>query len=234
MTDFLAWSHSRRKTYLDCPRQLWHNIAPKGHPDRVEYVQTAAMAAGNEVDDALTNRIGKGTPLPTKFAPYEPLAQIVLAAPGTKYTQLKVTFDQQFQTCGWFDKQAWLRSAYDVAIVNGAHAFIGDWKNGALWPDSEQLRLFAATAFMLFPEVDVIDTSYIWLKHGVTTDETYHRRELTDLWQTFLPDVERMQISHRTNHWPATPARGAKTCAYCPANKAGKCKEALGPPAKEK
>jgi hypothetical protein len=187
------------------------------------------MAAGNEVDEALTARVGKGTPLPAKYAPYEGMCQSVLAAPGQKFTQLKVTLNQAFQSVGWFDKDAWVRSAYDVMIVNKDYAFIGDWKNGQVRLDKEQLRLFAATAFHLFPEVDTIDTSYIWLQAGVTTDETYRRRELADLWQTFIPDVERMQISHRTGHWPATPKYGAKTCAYCPANKAGKCKEAQGP-----
>ena len=49
------------------------------------------------------------------------------------------------------------------------------------------------------------------------------------MWNTFIPDVERMEVSFQTNHWPATPKRGAATCKWCPANSAGKCKEAQGP-----
>lgn len=229
MTDYLAWSHARLKQYLDCPKQLWHNIAPKGHPDRVEFKQTQAMVDGNAIDDALTKRIGKGVPLPPQFAAYEGLCAAVVAAPGDKFTQMEVTLDQAFKPVGWFDKSAWVRSKFDLAIVNGDRAFIGDWKNGQVWLDELQLKIFAAVGFVILPEVETIDTSYIWLKHGVTSDKTYRRREAPDLWDEFLPDVERIQVSHKTNHWPAQPKRGKATCKWCPANGAGKCAQAQGP-----
>lgn len=227
---FLAWSNSRLKQFLECPRQLWHSIAPKGHDDRVEFKQTKDMLAGLEVDDALTARIAKGKELPHKYTPYEGLCALIAETPGQKFTQMKLALDQTFKPCGYMDwNAAWVRVAYDVAIVNGDHAFILDWKNGQVWLDENQLKLYAATGFHQFPELEVIDTSYIWLKHGITSDKQYRRRELADLWQTFLPDVERMQVAWKTNHFPASPARGKKSCQWCPANQAGKCKEAQGP-----
>ena len=230
MTDFIAWSHSRRKDYLECPRMLYHkSVAKKGHPDRVEFVQTKAQADGTAIDDALTARISKGTPLPPQYAPYEGMVAAVIAAPGAKFTQMKLTLDRDFKLCGWFDSDAWVRAIYDVAVINGAHGFLGDWKNGQVWIDEDQLKLFAAAGFLAFPELEVIDTAYIWLKHGRTSDKTYTRRELPDLWADLLPDVERMQISYRTNHWPANPKRGKGTCKWCPANQVGKCAEAQGP-----
>ena len=229
-TAFIAWSHSRRHTFRDCPRQLWHNVAPRGHPDRVEYVETAAKTAGTKIDDALTARISKGTPLPSQYTPYEGMCQVVCAAPGTKLTQVQLALDQSFTPCGSKDwDRAWVRVIYDLAILNGAHGFLGDWKNGNIWIDDAQLKLFAAVGFLQFPELEVIDTSYIWLAHGVTTDKKYYRRDVPDLWGELLPDVERMQIAYKNNHWPATPKRGKATCKWCPANAAGKCKEAQGP-----
>lgn len=217
-------------TFLECPRQLYHNaVAPKGHPDRVEFIQTKAMIEGNLVDGALATRISDGTPLPPQYAPYEPMVAALLAAPGTKYTQLKVTLDRAFKPCGYFDSGAWCRSIYDVAIINQEHAFIGDFKNGMIWLDTNQLALFAATAFHQFPELTVVDTSYIWLKHGQTSDATYRRKELNDLWQLFIPDEERLQACYKTGHWPAAPKKGAKSCSRCGANQAGKCSEAQGP-----
>ena len=230
MSDFIAWSHSRRKDWMECPRMFYHkNVPKKGHPDKVEFIQTAAMLAGNVIDDALTQRISNNTPLPSQFAPYEPMAASVIAAKGTKFTQLRVTLDQTFRPCGYFDPAAWVRSIYDVAVIDDTRAFIGDWKAGMIWDDPDQLKLFAATAFHQFPALEVINTSYIWLKHGVTTDETYSRRELSDLWNDLLPEVERMQIAFKTNHWPATPKRGKKSCSRCSVNQAGKCKESQGP-----
>ena len=230
-TSFIAWSHSRRKDFLECPKAFYHkNVAPKGSPDKIEFTQTQAMKDGNAVDDALTARISKGTPLPPQYAPYEAMAAAVLAAPGQKFTQMQLALDQVYKPCGYRDwDTAWCRAIFDVAVLNKDHAFIGDWKNGQIWLDSDQLKLFAAVAFHTFPEIDSVDTSYIWLKPGITSDEHYTRRELGDIWAALMPPVERMQVCFKTNHWPATPARGEKSCARCSVNQAGKCKEAQGP-----
>lgn len=231
MADFIAWSHSRRKDFIECPKAFYHkNVAKKGHPDKIEFTQTQPMIDGNLIDDALTQRISKGTPLPPQYAPYEGMAAAVLAAPGAKYTQLKLALDQTFRPCGYMEwDRTWVRAIYDVAVIDGAHAFIGDWKAGSIWLDESQLKLFAATAFHTFPELETVDTSLIWLRHGVTSDKSYTRRELPEMWNTLMPDVERLQVSFRTNSWPAAPARGAKSCAYCSVNQAGKCGAAQGP-----
>lgn len=223
MADFLAWSHSRLSQFRECPKKLWHSaLAPKGSPDRLEFVQSQAMLDGLEIDNALTSRVAKATPLPPKYAQWERLMGSIVAAPGVKLTQLKVALDRAFKVCGYTDwNNTWVRAVYDLAIVNGTHAFIWDWKAGQIRLDENQLRLFAATGFHFFPEVDTIDTSYIWLKHGVTSDAHYTRRELPAMWDTFTPDVERMQISYKTNQWPPTPSPSA--CKWCDVNKAGKC-----------
>jgi len=229
--NFLAWSFSRYKMFLECPRQVWHNAAaPRGHADRIEFVQTKQMLDGIEVDNALTARIGQGTPLPPKFAPYETICASVLAAPGQKFTQMQLALDQAYKPCGYKDwDNAWVRVIYDLAIINKDHGFIWDWKNGQIWLDEDQLKLFAIVGFHVFPEVDTFSTSYVWLRHGETSDKVYRRRELPDLWQVFIPVVERMQVAYKTQHWPATPARGKNSCKYCAVNQAGKCKEAQGP-----
>lgn len=231
MADFIAWSHSRRKQFMDCPKQFFHcSVARKGDPDRVEFVQSQAMLDGLEIDNALTARVAANTPLPAKFADYEGMVQVLLDTPGTKLTQVKLALDQTFKPCGYMDwNNTWLRAIYDVAIVNGAYAFIGDYKNGQIWLDKDQLKLFAAVGFHYFPEVETIDVSYIWLRHGVTTDATYRRRDLPDMWADLLPDVERMQVSFKNNHWPPEPKRGKATCKWCSVNKAGKCPAAAGP-----
>lgn len=219
----LAWSHSRLKTYKECPGQLWHTaVAPRGHPDRVEYVQSAAAQAGSEVDDALTKRISLGTPLPQKYAKWEGMAQMLLQQPGAKLTQVQLALDRSFKPCGSKDwDRVWVRAIYDIAVINGNYMFVGDWKNGQMWVDEQQLKLFATVGFHHYPEVNYIDTAYIWLAHDQLTPKTYMRRELDDLWHTFLPDVERMQVSWRNNDWPKTPS--SRACKWCSVNQAGKC-----------
>lgn len=226
MAGHLAWSFSRLKTFKECPAKLWHTaVAPKGHPDRCEYVETAAMRAGTEVDNALTARISNGTPLPEKYQKFEPLAKMMLEQPGVKLTQLQLALDRSFKPCAYKDwDNAWVRVIYDIAVINGSYAFLGDWKNGQMWIDEDQLRLFAAVGFHQFADVDVIDTAYIWLKHGHISPKLYHRRDLPDMWQTFIPDVERMQIMWKAGDYPYTPS--PRACGYCDANREGKCPNA--------
>jgi len=220
---FLAWSYSRLKTFRECPGKLWHTaVASKGHPDRVEYFETAPMRAGKDVDAALTARIVSGTPLPAKYAQHEGIAEVILAQPGSKLGQVQLALDQALRPCGY--KQwdtAWVRVIYDVVVINGVYVFIGDYKNGQMWIDEDQLRLFATVAFHVYPEVNVADTSYIWLAHGHLSPKTYYRADLPEMWQSFLPDVERMQVSFKTQHWPKTPS--PRACGYCEVNREGKC-----------
>lgn len=234
MTDFLPWSHSRRHTYKDCPKQLFHTaVARKGTGDRVEYVQSQAAADGDAIDRALSARIRDATPLPPGYQPYEGICELVLSLPGTKFTQMRLAFDRAFQPCGYMDwDRTWLRVIYDLAIVNPAekHADIWDWKNGKVWIDEDQLMLFAATGFLIWPEVDTINTKYVWLQHGIISPKSYRRRDAPEMWAALLPDIERMQTSFKTNHWPAAPARGKASCGWCSVNKAGKCAAALCPP----
>ena len=229
MANFIAWSYSRLKSFTECPKQFYHlNVARKGSTDRIPFEQSQAMKDGQEIDDALTARISTGTPLPEKYTPYEGMAQAVLASPGAKFTQMKLALDPALDPCGYMDwDKAWVRVIYDVAVINGTRAFLGDWKNGKVWLDERQLKLFATVGFHQFPEVEVIDTSYIWLRHGVTSDKTYHRRELPELWNEFIPDVERLQVANANNHWPATPSK--RGCKWCPVNRAKMCAEAKVP-----
>jgi len=229
MANFLAWSYSRWKTFRECPGKLWHTaVAPRGHPDRVDYVETDAMRAGKEIDDALTRRIRDGAPLPAKFARHEALAQLVIAHPGHKITQAQFALDQAFRSCGYKDwDNAWVRVIFDLTIIDDKRGWIWDWKNGKISIDADQLKLFAAVGFHQFPSLEVIDTSYVWLAHDTISPEVYYRRELPELWANFLPTVERMQVSFKTGHWPKTPGNktpdGVSVCKWCEVNKAGKC-----------
>jgi len=224
---FLAWSYSRLKMFKTCPGQLWHcAVAPKGDPARVEYYESQAQRDGKEIDSALTARISENRPLPPKFARHEPMCAMVVATPGAKLTQVQVALDGAFKPVGSRDwDHAWVRAVYDLIIRQVTYAFLWDWKNGKVWPDEDQLRLAAAIEFMQSPEIEVIDTAYVWLSHDKISPKVYHRRELADMWHSFLPDVERMQLAYKEKHWPYTPSERA--CGYCDVNRAGKCSAAV-------
>src|ERR1035437_4169659 len=124
-TDFIAWSHSRRSAYISCPKSFYHqNVAKKGTTDRVEFTQSKAMLAGLAVDDALTARVSKGPPLPPQYEPYEGMIQVLMSAPGQRFTQMRVALNQAFEPCGYLDwDTTWVRAIYDIAIVDKARMF---------------------------------------------------------------------------------------------------------------
>lgn len=223
---FLAWSYSRLKMFKECPGKLWHcAVAPKGHPDRAEYFESQPMRDGKEIDAALTARISRGTPLRLKFAAHEPMAAMIVATPGAKLTQVQLALDRAMKPVGYKDwDNAWVRVIYDLAIINPPYGYLWDWKNGQIWVDEDQNKLFATVGFHVYPEIEVFDTAYVWLKHDKISPKIYHRRELDELWHAFLPDVERMQVAYKEQHWPKTPSKRA--CKFCDANRMGLCKEA--------
>lgn len=227
-TQFIAWSHSRRKTFMECPRQLERTAVLKKHdPLYVPYVEGKDQRDGKEVDEALCNRISKGTPLVPKFQQYEDICQDVLAAPGSKLTQLQLALDQSFKPCGSMEwDRVWVRAVIDLAIINGSHMHNWDWKNGKVWIDEAQLKLSSAIVFHTFPEIETIDTAFVWLRHGIISPAHYKRSDLADMWNDLMPDVERLQAAFKTNHWPPDPKRGAATCKWCPVNRNRQCDEA--------
>lgn len=225
---YVAWSYSRIKDWRECPYKLYlKSIAPPW--ERIAYVSSPAAAAGTAVDDALTARIGQHTPLPAQYARFEEWARAVESLPGLKTVQYEMAFDYGWNKVGPRDwDKVWLRNKLDVAIINGKHAAIWDWKNGMVMPDEEQTKLYAASGFLDWPEVEVIDASYVWLQHGRTSDYTYTRDQVGELWNAFLPDVQKMQLAYETKRWEPTPAKGrfGWNCKRCEVNREGKCKVA--------
>lgn len=239
MANFLSWSYSRLQKYLLCPWNAWRtSIAPKWHADRIPYQANDAQAAGTAIDEALTKRGQDGTPLPPQYRQFEPLATVLANAPGTKLYQWDIALDRSFNQCGSKDwDRCWLRVKIDYANIQGAWGMLIDHKNGKVSIDEKQLRLYAAAGFLVLPEVEVLDTAYNWLQHGFTTDRTYQRRDLGDLWAEFIPDVERMNVSFATNHWPTTPenkVNGASVCKWCDVNRLKQCPVAAVPFGKNK
>src|SRR5690348_4221006 len=78
----IAWSYSRLHTFEECAKQFYHlNVAPRGHPDRIEYVQNEEGKEGDRVHKALDARISSRTPLPANLAYLEPAVQSILEVP---------------------------------------------------------------------------------------------------------------------------------------------------------
>lgn len=220
----IAWSHSRVKTYLDCPKMFYIQNILKS----VKYEQGPEQAEGERVHKALEMRLIHKVTLGPKDARYEPLIRSIEAMPGITYGERDFCLNQHLKPTGYFDKDAWVRVTVDVTKLDTAarSAWFGDYKNGKVTIDEDQLKLYAAVGFHVFPEIDTIKTNYIFLRHALCPGRTYTRDQLPALWQELLAVPTAIQRAAATNDWPARPSR---KCGYCSVNKAGKCPEADGP-----
>lgn len=186
-----AWSYSALTAFETCP---WRYYLTRVAKEIVE-PETEALRWGNEVHKVFEEYVkAKGDyDYPDWFAKWKPIADKLLAKPGTILAEYEAAITEDLRPCGWWDDDVWCRGKFDVAIIDGSKATILDYKTGKRKPASDQLKLFALLAFIHFPEVDEVNTGFIWLKQGKMDTETYTRDMADTLWPLYIHRVARMK-----------------------------------------
>lgn len=214
-----AWSFTAISAFETCPRQYKLMRVDKV----VKEKQSEAMLWGNTVHKALEERIRDGKPLPKTLAGYESLAAKIAASKGEVLVEQKMTLNEDFEPTTWFAKDAWCRVILDVNVLGKRRAAVFDWKTGKRKPDLEQLKLFAGVTFAHYPEINEVDTGFIWLKENAIDREVFTRAQIGEIWGAFLPKVARLNSAFDTGRWPARPSGlcreycsvGKSNCEFC-------------------
>lgn len=210
----VAWSFSVLNSFETCAWRHYQVSVLK----EVSEQQSEQMLHGNRVHKALELRVKNKTPLPQDMRHYEPLVQRLerSAVGGRIEAEQKMALDDKFQPVTYFSKMppVWVRGITDVSIFKGNKAFVGDYKTGAPKPDSAQLRLTAAMTFAHHKHIDTIFNTFLWLKTDTTTNETFHRADVPEIWREFFPRVQRLEIAFAENKWPKKPSGLCRE--YCP------------------
>lgn len=228
MNNKISLSASRVSDFVKCPYMFQQkHVLPKAM--RVPFQQSPAMLEGELCHRALELRVGCNQPLPPKYLKHEPMAVQIASAPGQTFTELDLAVDWNMQPCGskeW-DRVAW-RVKIDIAKLNGASAWAGDYKTGTPTFDGFQLRLTAAAMYRNFPDVTDITTSYIWLKTGRLdpSDSAHYSRAKDEynLWQEMNAVSQAVQDMNEVGVW--TPKPDKRKCGWCDVNKHGRCPSA--------
>jgi hypothetical protein len=208
MPSVIPWSWSSLQSFETCP---WRHYLTKVSKQVVEPT-TPALAEGRATHKALENGVN-GEPMVGFYKKYEPIVQRVRAATGQKHAEIKFGITPSLNRTGFWDKDVWCRGVLDVAIVGPKTGVVLDWKSGKPKVDSDQLKLFSAAGFGMYPFLEKIKAGYVWLEYNRIDTETYLKEDVPVIWQEFVPRVKRMEIAQERNDWPVKPSG---LCGWCP------------------
>lgn len=206
----LRHSYSSLKEFDNCPKRYHHTRIIKDVKD----VGGEASIYGDRVHKALEERVRDGVALPDDLEKHEPLCAAISGMPGKVYAELELALDKNLNPAGWWDDSAWIRSKLDVFVDAGKKALIADYKTGKRRPDFFQLEVSAAQVFIHYPEVQAIQTAFLWLKESTRDDEPYYRKDLQRILDKMGAKIDRIEAAVVDDVWPAKPSG---LCGYCPA-----------------
>ena len=206
----IKWSYSGLKDYTNCPRQYYEVKVAKNFIKK----PTQQMLYGSAVHKALEDYVGESKPLAKNYERYQPMLDALLEIEGERFPEYRMALNTDLQPCSFGGADYWVRGIVDLLIVNDDTAHIVDYKTGsAKYPDVKQLKLMSLMTYAHFPEVQHIKAGLLFVAHNTFIDETYHRDDSEYLWKDFLPDLERLKLSHESDKWPENPT---PLCGWCP------------------
>lgn len=208
----LPWSHSALSDFLNCPKAYYHKRIAKDVVDPPneaglwgDYVHKEFEKYLNAVNHPAwdgSNQLA----LPADLEHYREYLDRIAALPGEMLVECKYAITSQLEPCDFFAKNVWCRAILDVIQIDGEKASVLDHKTGKRKINSRQLKLSALMVFLHHPKVKVVKTGYFWLKEKATDSETYVRSDEAELWQEFLPDLNRYCEAAKTMTFMPRPS----------------------------
>jgi hypothetical protein len=220
LTKPFTWSYSKLKNYETCPRRYKAIDVDKS----VEQPRSEALDRGDELHEAMKNRVQGTTPLPPHLIYMEHWAEKltrVLHPFQIIQCELKMSNDREGNPTGYFDKRTWFRSKIDYFRLmptgkeNQDFGHVVDYKTGKpprVW-DGTQLMLNAWQIFQSYKSVASLRVDYLWTEYNDTSHETYTREEIPHLMAEVTPRVSAMEEAHKTDNFPPKP--GGLCMEYC-------------------
>lgn len=208
----INWSFSSLKDFINCPKQYYHTKVAKDFEKKT----TQQMLYGTEVHKACEDYVRDGTPLAKNYLRFKSQLDALLEISGTKYCEHEMALTKDFKPCAFDSDTRWVRGIVDLLIVDGAAAYIVDYKTGSnRYPDPKQLKLMALMTYAHFPEVQSIKAGLLFVMHNTFVTEEYERKDTDKMWGSFLLDLKRLEVAYDSGVW--FPKAGP-LCGWCPVN----------------
>jgi hypothetical protein len=205
-----SWSYSSLTKFETCARQYAIIKVYK----RVKETQGEEMKWGNAVHKMMEERVRDGIALPDNCQKWEPLAKKLENMNGEKFFEQEFSFNELLEPVGWWDETSWCRGKLDFWVKKGSKAIVYDYKTGKIKKDLEQMRLFAAFVMQAHPEIETVETGYIWLAHAKINVERFTRADLPVIWNDFAHRARRLNMAYDQDKWVPNPSGLCK--GWCP------------------
>ena len=193
----IALSYSRLSTFEQCPYKFKSQYIDKDYPDDSN---NPAFVKGSQIHGQLEDYIvwlnsdqSGEQPVLGSIAQNAKamIDDLHKASEGNIFPEKQIAVDQNWNKCDWFDKPHVVkyRAIIDTLVFLGPILLIIDWKTGKFRAyeasDTSQLRLTAAILFNLYPKVEKIVTSYMFVEHQRTVKLEFTRDDIGELMAPF-------------------------------------------------
>ena len=209
-----AWSYSSIKTFDQCPKKYYHLKVAKDVKD----IPGEAALYGTAVHEAAEHFIKDGTPIPEKFAFIRPTVERLAAIDGEKHCELRLGVsktDTGYEPTTFFGKDVWWRGIVDLVVIDGAKAYMVDYKTGknARYADPKQLDLMAGALFVHYPDLEVIKSALVYVVSNELIPKTHTRDKMDMYLSVFADELDRLEGAELSGVW--NPKSGP-LCGWCP------------------
>ena len=222
MAKKIPWSWSRLALFEKCPKQFYHTNIVKDVVKPDNKVFERGIRIHKKLEDAVKFKdttLLAGDPEVERMIPL--INGLLNSGFQEMHAELELAWDISMRPTSWFGERGkphtwnqWLRCGYDFAGIRDDVAVIWDWKTGKNWGYTDQLKLFAATAFVKWPQVQKVKTAYVYVDQKESSPKTFHRSSFDQMWNDFGNRQELIQMANESGNWEPKPSN--MNCKWCP------------------
>lgn len=225
VNDFrFALSWSRLSDFDQCPRKFKFKYIDKLTNFTIQD-ESVHLIRGQNVHKALENyalaknegKDVKESSLP-EVEQTKPLINSFMANFPSVIPEQQISVDKNWKQVEWFSKQSYYRAILDLIAISPRTVVIGDYKTGKFKdysPDGPgQLELSATIGMNLWPDVEVVDTMYIYVDHKKTIKRSF--TPAADRERLTVHFVKKHETVNAEQNWD--PKKN-QFCHFCPATK---------------
>ena len=233
---FAPYSHSRLDSFRSCPMKFKLQYITK---QKIPFEPNLALYKGSYIHECLEYNDDRPDFKTNKIFTEEEKALALISVKKFRESDIWKNIisndyinEKQFgfkivgsklESCSYYDKSAWIRGAIDVHWWEGKKLFIDDYKSGkdkskdTRYFTNDQMKTYAVWAFTEYPEIDEVQTAFIYVEHDTQRHETFYRKDLRDLIKSLFDDTKACENGERY------PKKISPLCDFCGFKEFGFC-----------